>query len=82
MDYVHINPLKDCHVTRVADWPYSTFHLYVTSGVYSQDWCESVDGALGGWSKLLKGLFRCKRPITLSLIEPMVLEYHLVKLFY
>ncbi|MEE9692968.1 transposase [Aeromonas sp. BC14] len=39
MDYVHINPLKHGHVTRVADWPYSTFHRYVTSGVYPPDWC-------------------------------------------
>lgn len=45
MDYVHINPLKHGHVTRVADWPYSTFHRYVASGVYPPDWCGSVDGA-------------------------------------
>ncbi|MCO4209366.1 hypothetical protein M2R29_15565 [Aeromonas hydrophila] len=44
MDDIHINPLKHGHVTRVADWPYSTFHRYVASGVYPQDWC----GALGG----------------------------------
>nr|WP_269668379.1 transposase [Aeromonas allosaccharophila] len=48
MDYVHINPLKHGHVTRVADWPYSTFHRYVASGVYPPDWCGSVDGVLGG----------------------------------
>ena len=48
MDYVHINPLKHGHVTRVADWPYSTFHHYVASGVYSQDWCGPGDGPLGG----------------------------------
>ena len=48
MDYVHINPLKHGHVTRVADWPYSTFHRYVASGVYRQDWCGSVDGASKG----------------------------------
>ncbi|EQC05462.1 hypothetical protein K931_05316 [Aeromonas salmonicida subsp. pectinolytica 34mel] len=46
MDYVHINPLKHGHVTRVADWPYSTFHHYVASGVYSQDWCGPGDGPL------------------------------------
>ncbi len=43
MDYVHINPLKHGHVTRVADWPYSTFHRYVASGVYPLDWCGSVE---------------------------------------
>ncbi|MCH7349509.1 transposase [Aeromonas sp. MR7] len=47
MDYVHINPLKHGHVTRVADWPYSTFHRYVTSGIYPQDWCGSVNGGIG-----------------------------------
>lgn len=51
MDYVHINPLKHGHVSRVADWPYSTFHRYVASGVYPPDWCGSVDGPLGGLSK-------------------------------
>ncbi len=48
MNYVHINPLKHGHVTRVADWPYSTFHRYVASGIYPPDWCGSVDGVLGG----------------------------------
>ncbi|MFQ2656857.1 hypothetical protein ACK3Y5_17355, partial [Aeromonas caviae] len=48
MDYIHINPLKHGHVSRVADWPYSTFHRYVASGIYPPDWCGSVDGPLGG----------------------------------
>lgn len=48
MNYVHINPLKHGHVTRVADWPYSTFHRYVASGVYPPDWYGSVDGVLQG----------------------------------
>ena len=44
MDYVHINPLKHGHVTRVADWPYSTFHRYVASGVYPPDWSKPLKG--------------------------------------
>lgn len=47
MDYVHINPFKHGHVMRVADWPYSTFHHYVVSGIYSQDWSRVVDRPLG-----------------------------------
>jgi putative transposase len=38
MDYVHINPMKHGLVSRVADWPYSTFHRLVAEGVYSKDW--------------------------------------------
>jgi putative transposase len=43
MDYVHINPVKHGVVTRVADWPYSTFHKLVEAGVYPADWAGGVD---------------------------------------
>jgi len=38
VDYVHYNPVKHGLVTRVADWPYSTFHRDVRLGVYSPGW--------------------------------------------
>jgi len=38
VDYIHFNPVKHGYVQRVADWPYSTFHRLVESGVYSQNW--------------------------------------------
>jgi putative transposase len=38
VDYVHLNPVKHGLVTRVADWPYSTFHRYVAAGIYANDW--------------------------------------------
>ncbi len=38
VDYVHWNPMKHGLVPRVADWPYSTFHRYVRSGLYPPDW--------------------------------------------
>ena len=38
MDYVHINPLKHGLVSQVKDWPYSTFHRWVTHGLYPADW--------------------------------------------
>ena len=37
-DYIHYNPVKHGWVTRVADWPYSSFHRYVLLGVYSPEW--------------------------------------------
>lgn len=42
VDYLHFNPVKHGYVDRVCDWPYSTFHRYVRSGVYSISWAGSV----------------------------------------
>ena len=38
VDYVHVNPLKHGLVSRVRDWPWSSFHRYVDMGEYSLDW--------------------------------------------
>nr|WP_256202353.1 hypothetical protein [Stenotrophomonas pictorum] len=38
VDYVHFNPVKHGLVTRVVDWPYSSFHRYVRDGELSADW--------------------------------------------
>jgi putative transposase len=38
IDYIHINPVKHGHVTRVRDWPYSSFHRMVRLGTYPEDW--------------------------------------------
>ena len=46
VDYVHINPLKHGLVTRVADWPYSSFHRWVGRGDYPQDWAGSADAEI------------------------------------
>ena len=37
-DYIHYNPVKHGHVHRPKDWPWSSFHRYVHSGDYSEDW--------------------------------------------
>jgi len=42
MDYLHYNPVKHGWVSQVADWPYSSFHRFVRSGVYPPDWGASV----------------------------------------
>lgn len=47
MDYVHINPLKHGLVTRLADWPFSTFHRLVDEGVYPVDWAGGEANNLG-----------------------------------
>lgn len=41
-DYIHYNPVKHGLVSRVQDWPYSTFHRYVKQGFYSNDWGASI----------------------------------------
>lgn len=34
VDYIHFNPVKHGLVKQVKAWPYSTFHRYVTEGIY------------------------------------------------
>jgi putative transposase len=50
VDYTHINPVKHRLVTRVRDWPYSSFHRMVRLGVYPEDWAgdlSELDGTFG-----------------------------------
>jgi REP-associated tyrosine transposase len=37
-DYVHWNPRKHNLTPRVADWPWSSFHRFVTAGEYDLEW--------------------------------------------
>lgn len=41
-DYIHFNPVKHRLVTRVRDWPYSSFHRYERQGVLPIDWGGDV----------------------------------------
>ena len=41
IDYIHYNPIKHGHVTRLADWPYSSFHRAVAAGMYPPDWGDA-----------------------------------------
>lgn len=43
MDHVHFNPAKHGLVTRVVDWPYSTFRRLVEQGVHPTDWGGGVE---------------------------------------
>lgn len=38
VDYIHFNPVKHGLVTRISDWPYSSFHRYVRLGILPADW--------------------------------------------
>ena len=48
MDYLHYNPVKHGHVTRVMDWPYSSFLRWVDKGVYPIDWCGGIEHDVNG----------------------------------
>src|SRR5262249_5054826 len=38
VDYIHFNPVKHGLVSKVIDWPHSSFHRYVRQGMLPQDW--------------------------------------------
>jgi putative transposase len=38
VDYIHFNPVKHKLVSRVRDWPHSSFHAYVRRGLIAADW--------------------------------------------
>jgi putative transposase len=38
VDYIHFNPVKHGLVSRVCDWPHSSFHQYVRRGDLPEDW--------------------------------------------
>jgi putative transposase len=50
VDYIHFNPIKHGYVTRVADWPHSSFHRYVEHGLLAPDWggdIRDIQGSFG-----------------------------------
>jgi putative transposase len=42
-DYIHFNPVKHERVSRVCDWPHSSFHQYVRNGLLPEDWAGTVE---------------------------------------
>ena len=42
IDYVYINPVKHGLASRVADWPWSSFHRDVQRGLYPANWGSDV----------------------------------------
>jgi putative transposase len=51
VDYVHINPVKHGFVTRVRDWPHSSFHRMVELGVYPEDWAGDAADLVGNFGE-------------------------------
>jgi len=48
VDYIHFNPVRHGLVSRVRDWPHSSFHAYVRQGILPADWAG--DASAGGSS--------------------------------
>jgi putative transposase len=46
--YIHYNPIKHGWVTRLADWPWSSFHRYVRLGWVDANWGTDPEGFGGG----------------------------------
>ena len=51
VDYIHYNPLKHGLVSRVRDWPHSSFHVYVRQGLLPEDWAGVIDGGGGDFGE-------------------------------
>jgi putative transposase len=43
IDYIHWNPVKHGWVSRVKDWPHSSFHGYVAQGIYPENWGNETE---------------------------------------
>jgi putative transposase len=48
VDYIHFNPVKHSFVSRVCDWPHSSFHRYVRQGLLPGDWGGDVNESIHG----------------------------------
>ena len=42
VEYCYINPVKHGLVTRVRDWPHSSFHRDVERGIFPVDWAGDI----------------------------------------
>ena len=49
VEYCYINPVKHRLVSRVRDWPHSSFHRDVRAGIIPEDWAGDIeqDGRFG-----------------------------------
>jgi putative transposase len=45
IDYTHFNPVKHGFVSTVADWPFSSFHRWVSRGMYPARWGDAAQAA-------------------------------------
>jgi putative transposase len=52
IDYIHYNPVKHGLVSRVRDWPYSSFHRYVRLGLLPHDWGGVIETSNSNFGEL------------------------------
>ncbi len=51
VDYIHFNPVRHGFVSRVRDWPHSSFHSHVARGVLPLDWGGDVGDMIGSFGE-------------------------------
>jgi putative transposase len=51
IDYIHFNPVKHGLVSRVRDWPHSSFHSYVRKGILPDDWAGDARDRAGDFGE-------------------------------
>jgi putative transposase len=51
VDYIHYNPVKHGLVSRVLDWPHSSFHRFVERGILPLDWGGDLADITGGFGE-------------------------------
>ena|SRR5690242_8732726 len=51
IDYIHFNPVKHGFVSRVIDWPHSSFHRYVERGQLPANWGGNVREITGSFGE-------------------------------
>jgi putative transposase len=51
VDYIHYNPVKHGLVSRVPDWPHSSFHHHVARGDLPADWGGDARETLGSFGE-------------------------------
>lgn len=54
VNYIHFNPVKHGYVTRVCDWPHSSFHRFVELGTLPLDWGGNLAEVAGGFGERLE----------------------------
>ena len=51
LDYIHYNPVKHGLVARAADWPHSTFQVWVEKGTYDPWWGSADMPPFPEWAR-------------------------------
>jgi putative transposase len=57
VEYCYINPVKHGLVSRVGEWPFSSFHRDVSAGLFPQDWAGEFD-AVGEFGEASNGAIK------------------------